>query len=128
MFVSVAAIVTVLPDWDTLTFEPAASVTVPVVCDPLTPTLVTVFVDDISIVLPDLETVVAPLSVNVIVSPEPIASAKPVFALILNEPKLSALLAPVYPRADKLIAPEFAAEVIWPWASIVICGTTNWDP
>lgn len=42
--------------------------------------------DDISIVLPLLVTVVAPLFVNVIVSPEPIASAALAFALILNEP------------------------------------------
>jgi len=45
-----------------------------------------VLTDDISIVLPLLVTVVAPLFVNVIVSPEPIASAALAFALILNEP------------------------------------------
>jgi len=45
-----------------------------------------VLTDDISIVLPDLETVVAPLSVKVTVSPEPIASVAPVFTLILNDP------------------------------------------
>ena len=50
------------------------------------PTLVTVSAEDISIVLPLLDTVVAPLSVNVMVSPEPIASAALAFALILNEP------------------------------------------
>ena len=56
-------------------------------CDnPPSPTVYSVLTDDISIVLPLLVTVVAPLSVNVIVSPEPIASVAPVFALILNEP------------------------------------------
>ena len=86
VLLSFAANVIVPPDLLTLTLDPPTRVILPVDRFPLVPTLVTVLADDISIVLPLLDTVVDPLSVNVTVSPEPIASAEPVFALILNEP------------------------------------------
>src|SRR5210317_1157606 len=85
------------PLWETLKLKLLAFDSIPanllfnpdvklISVSPLLPTEYVVLTDEISIVLPDLVTVVAPLSVKVIVSPEPIASEAPVFALILNEP------------------------------------------